>query len=232
MKEGKPLWPIALVISAAQVFYNKLKGGLAGSTQHVRSITAKSKAEAPMNIEQRLVSRSIKQGAANSFTLYRYRKILHEMSTGSLSWKDINYFRDKCNKLECITTFTVNLADHADFLASRPATIVNVPPAIGPEFTPEECEVLNAALKRRRKSALNQWNTGDHKKLRLAKNMPHTSEKLGEQMITSGRRMGTSKPEQKTCHAPLHMNHSKKQIDLDNSCFLSFHTLDVIQFKP
>jgi len=241
LEEGGPLWPVYLVKCAAQVIYNKLKGGLDGNTQNVRALTSMAQAAVPTSIEQKLVTRGIKQAINNAACLYRIRAVYRKGGR----WATIKQFRQRCNKATTIVSYGKNLAlelvNHAEVLATRPAPAVDAAGRASTviPFSGEEILELQRAVKRHRRGIIEQFNSGQHKILRLTGGMIHKPEPIGSRIIKAGKHQGKVKMQQQNClecggdaanicvicTLPLHYRRKRGQHG-GVTCFYSFHSKD------
>lgn len=65
-ERGRPLYPVRLFKCLIQVLYNKMKGGIDGSTQYVKAISGHRKKEVPQSMELILILRAVKHIFVNS----------------------------------------------------------------------------------------------------------------------------------------------------------------------
>jgi len=70
-ENGRPLYPVRLFKCLIQVFYNKMKGGIDGSTQYVKAISGHRKKEVPQSQELIIILRAIKHIFVNTVIALR-----------------------------------------------------------------------------------------------------------------------------------------------------------------
>jgi hypothetical protein len=116
-----PLPPVRLFKSLVQVFYNKMKGGIDGNTQYVKAISGHAKREFALNLETKIILRSVKHLVVNTAIAHRIIGMeLHSRPVdGAAAWIKQKVSRGdpmvkKALQLSC------ELADHAFRLQKNP----------------------------------------------------------------------------------------------------------------
>jgi hypothetical protein len=245
-----PIHPVYIVKCAAQVLYNKLKGGIDGSTQYVRALTSLAKPEIQTNMEQKLVLRTLKQITVNAGLLFRIRKVQADPTLRN--WTAITDFRRHVNAQESIPAFahelSLELLEYAGTLTNvvEEEAIVagpggNMPP---PTLSAEEIADALKSLRKKRNLAIPQLNTGVHKQMRLMLHHQHNKAvRIGTKVVKTGQNTGKRVPLQKRCvmcsgqssfkcalcGVVLHYTSCNGANNASRTCADRFHTNSVLQ---
>jgi hypothetical protein len=252
-----PIHPVYIVKSAAQILYNKCKGGLDGSTQYVRTLTGQAKAEIPTEIDQKIAIRTLKQVVVNSAVLWR----LQQVKLKGEVWSTLSQLRQRCNAVEPLNKFALELCvELLTYLSTGnldgiQGTTGDLDDTQGTQNDPESSQLTQVelhraveTLKRQRGSILAQCNKGIHKRMHLSKNVSHNWRALGKKTVKTvqdGQETVTSYQIQKVCvvcggvatnecticKVPLHttrLNGSKAA----SPCFSRWHNNQRIDLNP
>lgn len=163
--------PTFKIKCAAQVVYNREKGGVDGSTQMLEQMTATNCVHLPL--EPMLVLRSVKHMVANAFVLYRLFKVM----TSGDAWTGVTEYRNLANKYAPCKDFAYSLA--LDIVRSSAASGSGAPTP-SPQRPKRGSPVLSAAArqelrtKRPRKTAdLHKFHNVNMHDLRLDRHIGH-----------------------------------------------------------
>ena len=176
-RNNGPIAPIACFKSAAQVAYNKAKGGLDGNTEYVAEITGKSNPRMPCDMESKLVLRTIKQVVVDSCLLWRLLQVKEPVLRSNV--KAIRrQCREQCPMFQFADGLVLELVQDAERRARSPLPSSEAPAEAsgGGSFSPITAAEANTALstatelgKRRKfpREVLAAFSQGNLKRLRL-----------------------------------------------------------------
>jgi hypothetical protein len=241
------LEPVHIFKSFGQVMYNKLKGGIDGSTWFVAAITGKDKPNLNLNMEQRIVLRAMKHVLINTAI---FERCVQQVDSG---WETLTQFRKKVsNNADSISSFAHDLAKDlaAQALSIRhKATVAHTRAAGGaPSETELSCEAIaevteQGSSQKRRKAITDCFNKGNPKKVRLGKgiHMKHIPKQFGTRETQEGVNKGTKTVIQRmcmlcgghsasycgTCGVTLHTTRTDTNANVA-PCFARWHSLQQV----
>jgi hypothetical protein len=235
-KDGHVLYPVYIFKSWAQVMYNKMKGGVDGSTQFVEELSRST--SLPSKLSTKLNLRALKHMVINSFIMWRIGKV----KTSNSKWKTVFQFRNYGNvHTEPLKTFAFHLV--AEILESAkekfdncrlrgpsqemnesPSIDLSSPIAVSKEerkaFFQENKLQENSRGKKRRLA----FNTETGKRIRLGGGA-HLMVSIKQATCAICNVAATNKCS--TCEVPLHVS-KKSGITNGMSCYDRWHSVQIL----
>lgn len=221
-RDGSVLYPVYIFKSWAQVMYNKMKGGIDGSTQYVEELSRSSSSLSKLSTKLNL--RALKHMVINSFIMWR----IGQVETSNSKWETVFQFRNYVNThTEPLKAFAHHLV--AEILESAkenfdnhrvigPSQAVNASPIIdmsSPVAVSKEDRMAffkenklkeNSRGQKRRKS----FNTPEGKRIRLTgahSSVPIQNKDMKIMQATCAIcNVASATQKCSTCQVPLHVS--------------------------